>query len=723
MVRGSDIWIGVEDLVRAGLEQVVGQRETFGGDTLVSLRSLEPDVHFELDELSLTLRVTAHPALLGSTRRDLQDAAPADLQYLRASSAFLNYAFNWRGGVALDLVSELGVSIGGAHLSNTVSVTNGQRATRGLTSLTVDDRSQLRRWTVGDMLATGGPLGGGAFIGGVSVSREFSIQPYFHRYPSFSLAGAVTTPSTLELYVNERLVRTESLGPGQFELANLPLASGTNDARIIIKDAFGNVREIDQSYYLTTTTLSPGLHDYSYSVGFIRRGLGSEHSWSYGRPVALARHRAGLTDHLTAGGRLELGAGVVSGGPIVNVRLPFGELEAVGGVSRRRGRWGAAGALSFTHTGRRGSVGVTVQPASAHYATVGVELGLDRPLFEIGGFASTQVWRQTSVTLQHSQARLKEGGTRHRTSLLASATLTRRLLLMASATRGLQDRRPVRELFAGLTLSFGSGGTATLAAERQAGVTRTFTEAHQPLPVGTGYGYRVRADNGERRLWTGTLEYQYQYGRYGLRRERVDGMDNTTVSVTGGLVAIGGGLHASRAVQNSFALVRVPQVGGVRAYANRQEVGHTNAAGDLLFPDLLPYYGNLVNIADEDVPLDYEIGQIQMTVAPPHRGGALITFPVRRIRSVVGRLRVDTDGLVTAPAYGTLTISVGGRPVASPVGAKGEFYFENLTPGRHRASLRYDGGSCTFDLEVPALESAVNQLGLVTCIVSGQQQP
>ena len=37
---------------------------------------------------------------------------------------------------------------------------------RGLTSVTFDQRRQMRRWTVGDNLAYSGPLGGDAWIGG-----------------------------------------------------------------------------------------------------------------------------------------------------------------------------------------------------------------------------------------------------------------------------------------------------------------------------------------------------------------------------------------------------------------------------------------------------------------------------------------------------------------------------------------------------------------------------
>lgn len=217
-------------------------------------------------------------------------------------------------------------------------------------------------------------------------------------------------------------------------------------------------------------------------------------------------------------------------------------------------------------------------------------------------------------------------------------------------------------------------------------------------------------------------EYQSRYGRYEVRRERLGEADHTTVSLTGGLVAIGGGLYASRAVQSSFALVRVPQVEGVRAYVNRQEAGRTNRNGDLLVPDLLPYYGNLLNIADEDVPLGYDIGRVQQTIAPPHRGGALVLFPVSRLQRVAGRVQLVAEGRVTIPAYGTIAVTSGDRRIDSPVGASGEFYLENLSEGRYPATVTSQGHSCTFELQVPPSDTPVNRVGTVACVASEEQR-
>ena len=49
------------------------------------------------------------------------------------------------------------------------------------------------RWLVGDRFDSTGPLGGSALVGGLSVSREFTLDPYFVRFPTVGLSGAVLT--------------------------------------------------------------------------------------------------------------------------------------------------------------------------------------------------------------------------------------------------------------------------------------------------------------------------------------------------------------------------------------------------------------------------------------------------------------------------------------------------------------------------------------------------
>ena len=714
VLRGSDVLVPADALVKAGLDGLKGEREDIGGTSLVSLSSLAPNISFRLDESELRLYITANPDLLGQQVHNLFMGAPADLVYKADTSGFVNYAVNYSTGGRLELFAESAVSLKGALVYNTVS-TMGPSATRGITSVSFDQKARMRRWTFGDSLGYTGPLGGDAWIAGISVSKEFSINPYFVRHPTLSLDTPISVPSVMEVQVNGQVVSREQVAPGRLEVRNLPMTLGRNDAQIIVRDAFGGERELSSTYYLTTTALAEGVQEYQYSLGFRRVGMG-EKSWDYHTPVALARHRVGVSDTLTVGGRVESHPGrLFSAGPTFNIRLPLGEVEAAAAVSRRSGAWGTAGLAGFSHIGHSFSAGGNLIVSSRQYATLSSNpLGED-PAVQANTFASTSVGGQVTVTAQHTMTKLHQGLTRWRTGLLSTVRLTRSMELTASVSRVSDGRVSSREAYAGVSIAIGRG-TASAAYVSDPRGGRVSVDAQRPLPVAEGYGYQLHAESGTYDMASGVARYQNRYGRYELRQDSVAGQANTTVSAAGSIVAIGGGVHASRPIQDSFALIRVPGVEGVRAYASHQEIGQTGRRGELLIPDLQAYYGNVLGVADGDIPIQYSVPAAGQTLALPYRGGAVAVFPVQKIQRVVGVIKVVDGSADRSPAYGEVVVTARGKDITSPIGSSGAFYFEDLPEGTHSAVIHErDGRTCAFTVKVPLSDGTVVNLGTLRC--------
>ncbi len=206
---------------------------------------------------------------------------------------------------------------------------------------------------------------------------------------------------------------------------------------------------------------------------------------------------------------------------------------------------------------------------------------------------------------------------------MSTVHAARNVELTASVSQVNDERGRGREVYAGITILFGRSASASVAHLRDARGNRMSVDAQRSLPVGEGYGYQMHAETGENGNAIGVARYQSRYGRYELRQETLNGQSNTTVSASGSIVGIGGGLYASRPVHDSFALVRIPGVEGVRAFASHQEVGKTGRNGDLLVPDLQAYYANLLDVADGDIPLQYAVPDVGQTLALPYRGGAV----------------------------------------------------------------------------------------------------
>lgn len=714
VIRRSDVLVSPDALRRAGMREVGGTTEIVGTRSFVSLASLAPDVTYSLDEKALALRLTAHPAQFGTHRVDLRAQRRPAFTYSRTTSAFLNYGLDWGQSASRSATAELGINLRGVLLTTSGTWQQGRRFVPGLTSLVLDDRARLRRLVVGESFAGDRLLGANVLLAGVKVARDYSVDPYFVQYPLLGMSGLVETPSTVEVYVDGRLVRQERLQPGRFELANIPVPVGSSRTQVVVRDAFGREQEMRTPYYLANKVLAAGLHEYEYGVGMPRVNAFNGRA-AYEAPVLLARHRYGFTSWVTAGMRLEAREHLVNGGPSVNLRTPFGEFELAGALSQGRTARGGAMALGYAYNSSPFSLGLSGRTATERYRTIASEFVYGEPRFEVSGHAGIRLGRIGSLSIQHGQGETFERVARARTSLFGSLRVGRRAHLAVSVGRTASNGEVAADGSVGLTVALGARNVATVSAGVMGGNPTTTLELMRSLPLGEGYGYRLRGGTAGDPFASGRFEYQSPYGRYEVTQESRNGLNAASVSLAGGVVAIGGSLFATRPVREGFGLVRVPGVKGVRTYLSNQEIGRTNARGDILVPNMLPYYANRLSIADQDVPVGHEVPLREQAVAPPYRGGAVVTFKADKVAAATGVVSVVQDGQPLVPEYGDLVVEKESGPDVSPIGRGGRFYFERVPPGRYPATVRYHGASCGFTLVVPTSRAPVVNTGAHSC--------
>jgi outer membrane usher protein len=715
LLGDGDVWIPVGALEATGLQGVGGSRSVLDGVEGVRLRSLAPDLTFAIDESKLELNVTATSALLGRTAVDAGGGArrPERLQTGGSPSAFVNYAVQGDDQRQVSAFGEMGAGAGGWLASSGVSRPATGSVVRGLSALTLDEPERLRRWVAGDAVVTAGALGGSLVLGGLGVEREFSLDPWFVRQPLARTSAVALTPSTLEVYVNDRLVRRETVTPGTLDLSNLPLEAGAGQVRTVLRDAYGRSQEVTTSYYTSAGLLAAGTSDYGFHAGFRRDAIGTS-SKSYSDFVGLGRWRGGLTDRLTLGGRLEAGKSLVSGGPAVTLALPLGEVELA--ASGGAGGGGAAGLASWSYTSRHASGGVRLQAMSRAYANASLAAGVDRPLTQASVFAGLPVGRFATVGAEANVARSREGFDSESATLRASTTLGHDTTILASvgwARDGSGTSGPTASLL--LTWVLGERTTGNVQADRSATARSTGSVGVQrSLQNGPGYGYRLDAASGDGSVTAAELQAQGDHGRIEALYQRAGGRGTGWATGSGGIVFMGGDAFFTRAIQDGYALVQVPGVEGVRTYLNSLEVGRTDARGNVLVPGLLPYNANRVSIRPADVPIDYDLDAFEQLVAPPRRVGAQVRFEVRRIQTVTGTLSIAEPAGDVTPAYGELRVQ--GAKESSPLGSNGRFYLTALEPGRHAAEVEYGGGVCRFPLDVPASTAALTDVGAIRCV-------
>ncbi len=716
---GENVLVAVAALEKARIQVEGGARQTIGGNSFVDLGSLAPGIAFHYDENTLALQLTVDPHLFATNTVNLQRAlAPHEMTFVELPSAFVNYAFNGvtTGGTnSASLFTEQGANLGGLFFDNTFTFDTTGLTQRGNTSIIEDDRDKLTRLTFGDISTTSSTLGGPVTLGGIGYSRNFDINPYFLPYPTQRFAGIVNTPSTADIYVNGQYVRTIDLPPGTFNLLNIPGVTGAGVTRVVIRDAFGQRQDLASPYYQSAQLLAPGLSSFSYNLG-MTRDTGVSRFGDYQRPALAAAHDYGFSDWLTAGGFVQGDSQLAAGGPDATIALPLGALSFAEAASGGSVPFGWSSFAEYDYQAALFNVGVNATYMSSRYANLSLTPAQDRARWQIGSFAGVTFGRW-DVLLQVAPSRYRDAGRNDQGSLRVDNRLTD--LLSASLTLG-QSRQPNvtpdTSILLGLTYSLGPYTVASASAGTSTHEGSQVTaQASRSLPLGPGYGYFVQTQAGENAVQQADLQYQTTYGSYEL--DGTEGADTSTgrLSASGSLVAIGGEVKPSVPLQNAYALVRVPGVAGVTGYLSNQEVGRTDANGDLLVPNLLSYYGNRIEINDQDVPSDYSIDSAERVVAPGYRAGAVVDFPVRRFRAYLGTLIVKTPSGPVVPAYGDLAVVAGAQTYSSPIGEHGEFYLDGLPPGDYPATITAHDVRCAFTFAAPQSGEAIVRMNEVAC--------
>ncbi|MEM7024355.1 MAG: fimbria/pilus outer membrane usher protein, partial [Pseudomonadota bacterium] len=282
---------------------------TFNGEAFYPLAAL-PGLEQRYDSAALTIELDLPPDSFEPT--DLQARRPTNLAAVAGRGGFLDYDLLFVAGddlrtrldalLELGLFDQVGVLISGFRAGD---VANGERDFARLdTTFTRDFPGRRATLRVGDSLTEAGSLGRPVRFGGLQWSTDFSTDPTFVTFPLPTIGGLADQPSVAEVFLDNTRRVTENVPPGPFAIENLPGLTGAGELQLKVTDLLGRETLVTQSYYVSPRLLREGLSEYSYEVGFERDRF-NEDSFNYGKPLAAVTQRYGVTNGLTAEGRVE----------------------------------------------------------------------------------------------------------------------------------------------------------------------------------------------------------------------------------------------------------------------------------------------------------------------------------------------------------------------------------------------------------------------------------
>lgn len=273
---------------------------------------------------------------------DYVHEGPETFQGRRPMTLGLDGALNWRGWVLEGEANYLEDAPEGPW-------------ERGDIRLLRDDPQSLVRYTAGDLRYPTAGFQTYFPMGGVAVTRLYSLDPYRRQTISASQQILLDLTSDVEIFVNGRRERSVRLPPGRYNLSDFPVASGLNDVEVRIIDAAGRERSLFIPFFFSPIFLAEGEHDFNYAVGATSQRFYDP--YDYEGLGFSAYHRYGLWDGFTLGATTQGTEYRQSGGLEASIGLgSWGAVRLDGSASRTRPftdneqlLWGGAGRLTYEY--------------------------------------------------------------------------------------------------------------------------------------------------------------------------------------------------------------------------------------------------------------------------------------------------------------------------------------------------------------------------------------
>jgi outer membrane usher protein len=727
--------VKISDLIAIGIKNPLGDKIDIDGEAYLALQSLQK-ASVKLDEKTQSFDILSAPETLGKQAIDLLPKNHANTLIPKNDSLFLNYRAGFSGGSdtekTFSLLHEFGIWRGD-YLFLTDGIFTAAKSkkqfVRNMTSMVYDKRELFQRNIVGDFFTTTGEFGSVLNLGGLNIAKLYSQQPNFVKHPMASFTGNTSLPAEADIYLNGNKIRTQKIAPGEFELQNLNYFGGARDVQVVVKDKLGKTQVFDYKYYFTDDLLQKDLHEYNYGLGLARKDYGIK-SFAYENFGGSAYHRYGYSDELTVGARAEILAKNFNGGPFASYRIKqAGVVSANIALSSAKEEDADAtkgSALSLRYSYQAGNFigGFGMRRYSRGYSPVLGFTTNDRPRQETdfnAGYGSTQLG---SVGIAYNSFKKYIGASKSFTTFNYNRSLTGRANLFATYSTASETVKGA-VFFIGVAFYPSIDYSASISAQKRSDAgAATIIEAGRNVPIGEGVGYRVALERGANsNAIAPSAQYNTRAGSISteLRAQNADGKKTNSYdfAFSGSALQVGEQYGFSRTINDSFGFVQVGDIENVRVYQNNQEIGKTDKLGRVFLPFMGSFVENQISINDKDIPIDYNIAEVNQFVSPNYRSGNLIKFSATRIQATTGHLKIRINDKTDAAEYVEMNLMQNGKSTLLSTGRRGEFYAENLNPGKYQASFTFKNHACEFELSVPQSTEMLIDLKEVVCEVAG----
>jgi outer membrane usher protein len=575
---------------------------------------------------------------------------------------------------------------------------------------------------------------------GVAIERSYSeLQPTRNIRPTGKRSFRIERHSEVQVIANGREVRRLRLSPGEYDLDDLPLSSGTNDIKLKITDEFGKEEFVDFAILFNRTLLEPGMSEWSVSGGLKAQAGSDEPSYDAEIPILSGLYRRGLSETLTGSisGQASADTGLFGFNALTQLAYGLLSFDTAASITVNGDLgwsfggdfeidtdqlWDEIGALSFGIEVEGSDFVSSLEQMPADAMRMRISGSLSQPL-------PAGLTGNISGYFQLSEAETDNG---FGTSISVNRVVSNDLTISLSGSyeeRGQSDNgdrgkvsllarlnyRPSRESY--LTIQYDGTSKKTTGA---AGTN--FAEGSWRTSFDVELENLPQIDGGETERLASTdlfysdsrIEVNASHSRSFKRLGNDLNSKRTLVNVGTAVAFADGNIAVGRPVRGGFAIVS-PH----KSLENSQvkldtfqdkHRAESDGLGPLLVSDISAYAPSSVPYDVDDLPLGYDIGTGSFNFVAPYKAGYSLTIGSDFAVTAMGTLE-DVEGKPVA--LKAMLISMDGqsaKKIQSFTNGAGRFTAQGLKAGAWTIELN-DAPSIRYSVNVPEDATGFFELG------------
>ncbi|MRT50676.1 MULTISPECIES: fimbria/pilus outer membrane usher protein [Enterobacteriaceae] len=573
------------------------------------------------------------------------------------------------------------------------------------------DTERMLSYQAGDVVSDALTWSSSVRLGGLRFSRNFSVRPDLVTYPLLNLSGSAEVPSSVDLFINGYKASSTQINGGPYTLTNVPYISGAGEATVVTTDALGRQVTTSVPFYVSNTLLREGLSDFDFSIGALRNNYGIKNA-DYGAGAVSAIYRYGVSNWLTLSTHTEnreglANAGIgsdISVGTLGTLSLSASASQGEGngnqltsGYSYYSGIWG----LNYQHIQRSADF----DNLSSYRSTSTLSRQSDQATL------SFSPWGRVlgSFSLGYFDIQAQDSSRTRLMNLSWSRGLWKNSSVNISVNHDLQANSYSSMLQ--LIIPFDELGSVQISGQRSSsGEWGQNIAYNRSAPVEGGLGWNlahsISGDNYSQAdlTWVNKLA-TLSGGYYGSRDDR-----HGWFEAAGSVVLMDNSLFFARRINDAFIVVSTDGYPDVTVNYENRKVGATDKNGHLLIPWATAWYPGKVTLDTLPLPTDTEVPMVEQRIAVRESSGALVEFPVRRVRSATITL---VDGAGQPLALGTPVEETTSHQV-SVVGYDGIVWLSHLNR-ENKLVINADKGQCVVHFKLPEQTPVPQRVGPISC--------